>query len=58
MEPFSRYHNDLFNRDLDPKTKLRYWQIIDSYRRWLGDRSPDTATAKEFLALLRCIILS
>jgi len=52
MEPFSRYHNDLFSRDLDPKTKLRYWQVIDSYRRWLGDRSPDIATAKEFLAWL------
>jgi len=52
MEPFSQYHDDLFNRDFAPETKLRYWQVVITYRRWLGDRSPDIAAAKEFLAWL------
>jgi integrase/recombinase XerD len=52
MEPFGQYHDDLFNRDLAPKTKMRYWQVVITYRKWLGDRSPDIAAAKEFLAWL------
>ena len=26
MEPFAEYRKHLFSRDLDPKTKVRYWQ--------------------------------
>jgi hypothetical protein len=50
---FSAYHKHLFNCDLAPKTKERYWQVVSSYQKWLNDRSPDVTTAQEFLADLR-----
>lgn len=51
---FEAYHRELTQSDRDPKTIVRYWQIISSYQRWLGDnRQPDTASAKEFLSHLR-----
>ena len=53
MEPFAEYRNHLFSRDLDPKTKVRYWQILTRYYQWLGSRSPDAVTAGEFLSWLR-----
>ncbi|MBI2858291.1 MAG: tyrosine-type recombinase/integrase [Chloroflexi bacterium] len=52
-DPFEAYHKELVQSDRDPKTISRYWQIIESYRKWLGGRQPGTATAKEFLAHLR-----
>ena len=47
---FSAYCNHLFNCDLDPKTQLRYWQIITSYQKWLSARLSGVSSAKEFLA--------
>ena len=52
-DPFGAYHKELIESDRDPKTIERYWQIVTAYRSWLGDRQPDVATAKEFLAYLR-----
>ena len=52
-DPFEAYHKELVESDRDPKTIDRYWQIITAYQRWLGDRQPNVATAKEFLAYLR-----
>jgi hypothetical protein len=53
MDVFSAYRDDLSGRDLDPKTQVRYWQIITNYQKWLGGKSPDIASAKQFLAYLR-----
>jgi integrase/recombinase XerD len=53
LDIFSAYRDDLFSRDLDPKTQVRYWQIITNYQKWLGGKSPDVASAKQFLAYLR-----
>jgi integrase/recombinase XerD len=53
MDVFSAYRDDLFGRDLDPKTQVRYWQVVTNYQRWLGGRPPDVASAKQFLAYLR-----
>jgi integrase/recombinase XerD len=50
---FSAYHKHLFICDLDPKTKLRYWEVVNLYRKWLVNRRPDATTAQEFLAYLR-----
>ncbi len=50
---FEAYHRELIQSDRDPKTIERYWQIITSYRRWLDDKQPDVASAKEFIAHLR-----
>jgi len=52
-EVFELYHEALLQSDRDPKTVSRYWQIISSYRTWLGNRQPDVVNAKEFLADLR-----
>lgn len=46
-ELFSRYYKELLESDRGPKTKDRYWQVVQSYRKWLGARQPDVATAKE-----------
>ena len=51
--PFERWHKELLESDRDPKTRDRYWQIACSYRAWLGDRSPDAPSAKEYIAHLR-----
>lgn len=51
--PFEAYQRELRQSDRDPSTINRYVQMLDSYRQWLGDRQPDTTTAKEFLAYLR-----
>ena len=53
VDPFELYHTELAQSDRDPKTIERYWQIITSYRQWLGDRQPDIASAKEYIAYLR-----
>jgi integrase/recombinase XerD len=50
---FEAYHRELTQSDRDPKTIERYWQVITSYQKWLEDRQPNVATAKEFLAHLR-----
>ena len=50
---FSAYRKHLFICDLDPKTKARYWEVVNSFRRWLNSRRPDATTAQEFLAYLR-----
>ncbi len=50
---FEEYHHDLLQSDRDPKTIERYWQMVISYQKWLGDRQPDVTSAKEFLAHLR-----
>jgi len=50
---FEAYHKELAQSDRDPKTIARYWQVITSYQKWLGDRQPDVASAKEFLSNLR-----
>ena len=52
-DPFKAYHKELLESDRDPKTKDRYWQIIRSYEKWLGERQPDVATVKEYLGCLR-----
>jgi len=51
--PFETYYKELNQSDRDPKTIARYWQVITKYQQWLGNRQPDVATAKEFLAHLR-----
>jgi integrase/recombinase XerD len=50
---FSAYKKHLSILDIDLKTKQRYWEVTDSYRKWLNDRQPDATTAQEFLAYLR-----
>lgn len=50
---FSAYRKHLFICDLEPKTKARYWEVVNSYRKWLNNRLPDATTAQEFLAYLR-----
>jgi len=50
---FSAYRKHLDICDLDPKTKARYWGVVNSFRRWLVNRRPDATTAKEYLAYLR-----
>jgi len=50
---FQAYWTELQNRDLDVKTKTRYWEVIRSYRNFLNGRQPDVASAQEFLATLR-----
>jgi hypothetical protein len=50
---FSAHHKHLFLLDLDPKTKARYWEVVNTYRKWLSNRRPDAITAQEFLAYLR-----
>jgi integrase len=47
------YYRELDQSDRDPTTTARYKQIADTYRKWLGDRQPDVANAKEFIAHLR-----
>jgi integrase/recombinase XerD len=51
---FEAYHSELKASDRDHKTITRYWEVITSYRKWLNGRQPDVASAKEFLAYLRC----
>jgi integrase/recombinase XerD len=50
---FSAYRKHLDLCDLAPKTKARYWEVVNSFRKWLGKRRPDAGTAQEFLAHLR-----
>ncbi len=50
---FSAYRKHLDICDLDPKTKARYLEIVNSFRKWLGKRRPDATTAQEYLAYLR-----
>ncbi len=50
---FSAYKKHLSILDLELKTKQRYWEVTDSYRKWLNNRLPDATTAQEFLADLR-----
>lgn len=50
---FSGYHKHLFLCDLDLRTKARYWEVVNSYRKWLANRRPDATNAQEFLAYLR-----
>jgi integrase/recombinase XerD len=50
---FDAYRKHLFICDLEPKTKARYWEIVNSYRKWLVNKRPDATTAQEFLAYLR-----
>ena len=50
---FSAYRKHLDICDLDPKTKARYWEVVNSFRKWLCNRRPDTTTAQEYLAYLR-----
>jgi integrase/recombinase XerD len=52
-EVFSAYRKHLDICDLEPKTKARYWEVVNSYRKWLNNRLPDATTAQEFLAYLR-----
>jgi integrase/recombinase XerD len=52
-DAFSAYRKHLDLCDLDPKTKARYWEVVNSYHKWLGKRRPDATTAQEFLAYLR-----
>ena len=51
--PFEAYESELRLRDLDPKTRERYSQIVASYGRWLAAKDPDVATAEEYIAHLR-----
>jgi hypothetical protein len=53
VDPFEAYHIELKNSNRDCKTVLRYWEVVNSFRRWLGGRLPDVANAKQFLASLR-----
>jgi integrase/recombinase XerD len=52
-DPFDAYRQELGMRDLDPKTRRRYWQVAQGYQRWLNDREVTPETAKLFLAHLR-----
>jgi integrase len=52
-DPFEAYHKELTQSDRESKTIERYSQVTTSYKNWLGNRPPDTASAKEFLAHLR-----
>ena len=52
-DPFAAYDRELELRDLDPKTRLQYAQIVSAYRRWLGSGEVNPETAKGFLAHLR-----
>jgi integrase len=52
-DPFELYHKELAQNDKDPKTISRYWQIMTSYQKWLDNRQPDIASAKEYIAYLR-----
>ena len=45
-DPFEEYARELRLRDIDPKTRSRYWGIVVAYRRWLGEqRQPDPFSA-------------
>lgn len=50
---FSAYRKHLDLCDLAPKTKARYWEVVNSYHKWLGKRRPDATTAQEYIAYLR-----
>jgi integrase len=52
-DPFELYHKELAQSDKDPKTVSRYRQIMTSYQKWLDNRQPDIASAKEYIAYLR-----
>jgi integrase/recombinase XerD len=52
-DPFAAYRQELELRDLDPKTRARYWQVAQGYQRWLKDREMSPETARLFLAHLR-----
>jgi len=55
MDVFANYLAELNRRDIAPKTRERYSQIIVLYRQWLEEngRSPDHVSAADFLANLR-----
>jgi len=50
---FERWRLELAERDLDPKTRERYWTVAVAFQRWLADHEPSPAEAKTFLAHLR-----
>jgi len=50
---FSTYRKHLDICDLDPKTKARYCEVVNSFRKRLVNRRPDATTAQEYLAYLR-----
>jgi len=52
-DSFAAYDRELELRDLDPKTRLRYAQIVSAYQRWLENGEVNLETAKGFLAHLR-----
>jgi integrase/recombinase XerD len=52
-DPFAAYRQELELRDLDPKTRARYWQLAQGYQRWLADREIAPETARLYLAHLR-----
>ena len=35
VDPFATCQQELELRDLDPKTRLRFGQIVSAYQRWL-----------------------
>jgi integrase/recombinase XerD len=49
---FSAYRKHLDLCDLAPKTKARYWEVVNNYHKWLVHRRPDATTAQEYLAYL------
>jgi integrase len=50
------YRKHLELCDLAPKTKARYWEVVNSFRKWLGKRRPDTTTAQEYYHALRLFL--
>ena len=53
QDPFAAYQQELELRDLDPKTRVRYWTIAQAYRQWLDGRELGPESARLFLAHLR-----
>jgi integrase/recombinase XerD len=53
MDIFETFHDEIFRRDLDPKTQIRYWEVVARYRRWLQGKYPSIESAKTFLSDLR-----
>lgn len=50
---FELYHDYLLQTDRDPKTIERYWQIVKTFKEWLGSRRPSPVIVAQYLAHLR-----
>jgi hypothetical protein len=53
VDLYEKWRRELWESDRDPKTKAKYWQVLTSYRTWLGERRPDIPSGKEYISYLR-----